>query len=124
MLNSQLPRPSESPSTNRELWLRLFESPRAGREAIMSPSDFAFLNAQPEVLTIYRGGNACGLSWTTEHESAVWFASRFNGPGTDAELWAAQIKRIDVLAAFSGRGESEIVCNPTDLRGLQLLGLE
>lgn len=64
------------------------------------------------LLTVYRGvsynGKPDGLSWTTDYEKALWFASRFKGK--NAKVYKMNITNPDaILAYFSGRNEEEVV---------------
>lgn len=75
------------------------------------------VNALPERIRIWRGAtghNHMGWSWTTDREKARWFAVR--GYGTkERYLLTAEVKREDVLAILDGRGESEVVVDPSNL---------
>lgn len=70
----------------------------------------------PDKLTVYRGirgrGSLKALSWTTDRNQAEWFAKRWNKGG---QVYSATVKKEDVLAVFSSRGESEIVVDYTKL---------
>ena len=77
-----------------------------------------------DTITIYRGvtpynaKNVRALSWTTDIKKAEWFANRYGQCGT---VYKAQISKAKVLAYFTGRGESEIIVNPKELKNLQAI---
>lgn len=64
-------------------------------------------NALPDILTIYRGGYAHGISWTTSKKTADWFARRFYNP--EHFLWTARIAKHRCFAYITSRGEAEVV---------------
>ncbi len=97
--------------TNKDWLVRGFK--RAG---FLSDTDMP----KPEhPLTIFRGGNRTGLSWTMSLDKAVWFAQRW--PDKYTELWQATIRPQGVLAVFHERGESEVVVNYRMLKDRQQL---
>ena len=70
---------------------------------------------------IYRGVNRTrqtklGLSWTTDRERAIWFASRFVEDPADALVYSTIVPLCDApkafMACFDGRGEDEVVVHP------------
>jgi hypothetical protein len=112
---------SENIWQNTLEWDALLGSERGGREAIMVPdvfddddADLAMHRALPETVTVYRGATAGlneeGLSWTTDRNTAVWFARRF-ADHRDGEpvVLTGTVAKSDVIACFTGRGESEVV---------------
>lgn len=77
----------------------------------------------PEVVTLYRGaipGRREGMSWTTNLDTARWFAHRFDGvrlgsgPAQVGQVWRIDIPRDYVLARFNHRNESEHVVDVSD----------
>ena len=98
----------EFPSSNLDHPLYLFE------EAGFLTDDQEEWEKLPDPLSIYRGGAPDGISWTTELERAEWFSRRFVFPPDEPEVWEIEIEKYEVLAFFTGRGESEIVVNPID----------
>lgn len=78
-------------------------------------------------LTVYRGqflSDPLGIAWTLDGSIAHKFA-RGAGLRTGSMRGAvlrAVVNRSDVLGYLTGRGESEIVVNPTLLNGLQPIG--
>ena len=110
---------SEAPSrhkSNRSLWKKLFSDTRSCREVLHNEAEKAFLESlsDDEPVTVYRGGNKKGLSWTTSLEVAEFFASRFD----QEEVWSGQIKKKHILAYFEGRGESEVVLDFKNLESV------
>ena len=74
-----------------------------------------------DTVTIYRGvtsynaKNIKALSWTTDYQTAEWFAHRFGEEGT---VYQAQIGKEHILAFFSGRNESEVIVDPKYLTNI------
>ena len=81
---------------------------------------------------IYRGNlgepEPCGLSWTLRPERAQFFCKYYTSirahmilgipplePGQHAMVWRAQVRPEDVLGFFDGRGEEEVVVDPSTL---------
>ncbi len=103
-------------------WIRIWTSGIPGRERAMTEEERADFNAMPDTIEVWRGVShkqaAKGLSWTTDRSKAVWFAGRakaING-GTGRYLVSGTVSKSDVLAYFTGRGESEIVVLPEKVR--------
>ena len=93
---------AEFPSVNRDYWLPLFEA---------MPRDS--LAGLPKTLTIYRGtspDDETGISWTTDKAIAEFFANRFKDDGVVLER---EIARSEALFYTEGRGESEVIFDPT-----------
>ena len=65
-----------------------------------------------EPIRVYRGGHAEGMSWTTSLETAEWFAMRL---GLDETVLSAIAPPEAILAIINGRGENEIVVDPSKL---------
>lgn len=98
-------------------WVELWGSDVPERARVMDEDEQAALAALPETVEVYRGvGHAAavrGLSWTTDHDKAVWFAQRFAADQRRAPYLAyGRVAKADVLAHFLGRAESEIVALP------------
>lgn len=117
---------SENPNmdaniTKQEL-VEIFE--QADKAALMTDEERKRLSEMDDIITIYRGvtpynaKNVKALSWTTDIKRAEWFAHRFNEDGT---VYKAQISKAKVLAYFMGRGESEIIVNPKELKIIQAI---
>lgn len=79
---------------------------------LMSKHDKIIFDEMPDVIEIYRGtydkNNTKALSWTTDYETARWFATRFDDEGY---ILKAEINKKDVFAFFNDRNESEVVVN-------------
>lgn len=97
---------------------------QADKAALMTDEERKRLSEMDDTITIYRGvtpynaKNVRALSWTTDIKKAEWFANRYGQCGT---VYKAQISKAKVLAYFMGRGESEIIVNPKELKNLQAI---
>lgn len=97
---------------------------QADKAALMTNEERKRLSEMDDTITIYRGvtpynaKNVRALSWTTDIKKAEWFANRFGQSGT---VYKTQISKAKVLAYFMGRGESEIIVNPKELKNLQAI---
>jgi hypothetical protein len=110
---------------HRQQWLRLFQSKRPHREALMTPKEHKALARLPDEIEIYRGcvteNGVLGLAWTLDSKRAEFFTKyacearrglltpRYQG--TTPIVVAATCRRSDVLAHFIERKESEIIVN-------------
>jgi hypothetical protein len=107
---------------NRALLLKLFKSPRSERDKLMTKAEHRALAKLPDSFPLYRGfigRRGDGLSWTTSKKKAIWFAKRFavlTHLG-QPKLFSGEASKSDVLAYFSGRGESEVVIDPAKVKG-------
>lgn len=118
---------AEAPSTMERTWSRLFANPRPGRlEYSLSEADAellasAFDGDRPAV--VWRGTTtaernpAYRLSWTTDPETAEWFARRFPSRYRPV-VWRGEVDRSAVLLASAARGEAELVIVPGCVRRL------
>ncbi len=109
---------SESPGINLKMWLLLLRSKRPGRENLMDEVELSFLSALPNTLTIYRGSHfkhRKSLAWTTSHDMAEWFATRFSAGG---EVFTGTVNKSDIFAYFTGRDENEILVDPRFIKGI------
>lgn len=92
---------------------------KESRHLLMTAEDCQTLSWMPETLSIYRGCqsfNRKGWSWTLDKDKAEWFSNRrYKGKPL---VLAGEASKQDVLAYFSGRGESEILVQPTKIRGI------
>jgi hypothetical protein len=73
-------------------------------------------------LVVYRGCGdrfVRGLSWTTDLDSARWFAARF-AAAVGACLCVAEIPPEHVLGLFHWRREAEVIVDPARLRRLRV----
>lgn len=109
---------SENIYQNFDRWRDIWERGPARRAVkCMEQNERLALNAMPKTFTIYRGVGhveaSRGMSWTTDRERAIWFARRFAADDKRTPLLiTANVRRIDVLAHYLGRNESEIVVLP------------
>jgi hypothetical protein len=106
---------AEFPHVNNDIFRILFK--KANPEFMMNDDDKKFLVSLPDKVPVYRGtgGKAYeGLSWTTDEEKAIWFSKRFKEPNF---LLEACVEKSQIVAAFVGRGESEVVI-PTRVTGI------
>lgn len=92
----------------------------ADKKILMDNKERRVLKNLPEEVVVYRGvkpnAKIKALSWTLSYDTAKWFADRFEKNGT---VYRARIKKNDILAYFEGRGESEVVVNPTNLHRIE-----
>jgi hypothetical protein len=93
---------------------------KAKLEYMMSDEELTVYNSFPETITIYRGigqnGKVRALSWSTDVNIAEWFSRRWSEDGI---VMAAEIDKKDILAYFSGRGESEVVVDFKKLKNIR-----
>jgi len=88
----------------------------------MKPEDKSFFDALPEWVPVYRGtrrpsNNMNGISWTTDRDMAEWFARRYDGVDEGhGVLLSGRVRRSNIFAAFTERGESEVLCLPQHVR--------
>ncbi len=83
----------------------------------LSPADQTFFDSLPNELTVYRGASGdfpLGVSWTTDKAKALWFAQRFRKHS--ASVVSGIVCKGNIWAVFTGRGESEILCDPLAVR--------
>lgn len=110
----------EAPWANRKLFLQLFNAPRPHREYLMDADERKTFKKLPDELTIFRGfggDRGKGLSWTLDREKAVWFAKRFHAVhGRPGRIIEGVCNKVDVIAHFTSRKESEIVIDPEKVR--------
>jgi len=81
--------------------------------------------AQVEVITVYRGqihfDDPLGIAWTTDRKVAIKFAK---GAGLRVRVanpispLQARIRVCDIYGYLTGRGESEVVLDPSKLLGV------
>lgn len=75
-----------------------------------------------ETFTIYRGqdkaGDRMGLSWTLDRKVAVRFAkgAALRQRNRAGVVVCAEVKRSDIYGYLTGRGESEIIADPANVR--------
>lgn len=93
----------------------------ADKSLLMNDEERRLYLALPDEMTVYRGirgrGSLKALSWTTDIEQAEWFAKRWDKKG---KVYSAMIRKEDVLAMFTSRGEAEVVVDYTKLKNIVL----
>ncbi|MEC6832985.1 hypothetical protein VXS06_14555 [Photobacterium toruni] len=102
---------SEIPSIHIELWKTIFNSRKYANPTLKT----AAFKDLPEQVTIYRGGNKKGLSWTTNRETAEWFAKRFS---LNQTVMTAVVNKSNILHYTNSRNEQEIVAAPSSVNVL------
>ncbi len=112
---------SENIADNFHRWRTIWANGPTRRVAkCMSRQERVALRGMPTNITVYRGvghrGAVEGLSWTIDPERAIWFAKRFADACRTPILAEGSIQQDKVLAYFTGRGESEIVAFPEDVK--------
>lgn len=107
---------SENIPENVELWERFLRAGRTGSQHMMNDQERAALEALPDTLEIFQGHTdqrTDGWSYTTQKDTAVWFAHRF----ADLEqakpmLTAGTVDKKRVHAYLLRRGEHEVLVDP------------
>lgn len=69
----------------------------------------AWYDSLPDEITIFRGGDSAGLSWTTCRTVALQFAAGHRGLKRKPEVSVATVRRSDVAFVCVERAESELV---------------
>lgn len=109
---------SENIWENKDAWHDLLMHIEPHRDIFMGEDNVKELQALPNRIKIYRGfddlnGDDSGYSWTTDQETAWWFARRFAKEGCeDSEPTVREltINKADVFAYLKDdRKESEII---------------
>lgn len=94
---------------------------KADKSILMDGEEKEQFDSFDDTVTIYRGvtsynaKNIKALSWTTDYQTAEWFAHRFGEEGT---VYEAQISKEHILAFFNGRNESEVIVDPKYLMNI------
>lgn len=112
---------SENIREHEDEWDELLRTDRPGREHMMDDEEREALAALPDEITVYQGHTDerdDGWSWTTNRQTAEWFARRFASM-EDGEplLTTATVKKGDVTAYLLGRSEFEILTAPETVYG-------
>ena len=100
---------SYSGFSDLELWKELFSSNRPNKSiSLMKPDELSALKKLPNKITVYRAHRQKETDWiayTLDKNIADCFARK---RGT-SEITAYKVKKIDILAYFTRRGEQEII---------------
>ncbi len=94
---------------------------KMAEKSLVLPDDIDKLS-DDSMITIYRGvkeNDYKGLSWTTDKNTAIWFAKRFSYDVDKCYVFTGQLKKKDIIAFFNCRNESEIVCNYRKVKDIQ-----
>lgn len=111
--------PHNDPNLGVSKLIAMFE--KADPALLMDEDEYAAYQAMEDTVTVYRGvtphnaKNIRALSWTTNRETAEWFAHRFDEEGT---VYEAQIDKAHIFAYLSDRSEAEVILNPRYLTEL------
>ncbi len=110
---------SESPcfyDTNRMMWAMLWKGNDGKFDALAIPvlptdeEDVERYKSLPQTLTVYRGGNAGGYSWTLSRRKAHFFAERNRiERGDNYELWSLDIDKSEIAWYTDARNEQEVI---------------
>ena len=87
--------------------------PEVSRQMMVDRERLTFATF-PDEIRVFRGAsewNVNGWSWTTSYHKARWFQHRQG----DGKMIAALVRRENVHAWITQRGESEIIVNPDDV---------
>ena len=91
------------------------------KNTLMTSEELAAYEKLPTTLTVYRGvtdfnkARKKAMSWTTDSNTAKWFAKRYDNIG---EIWIIKICKEDVLAIFDGN-EQEVVVMPSAIKDIR-----
>lgn len=84
------------------------------KSKFMDKKSMAFYNSLPDKITIYRGIYSdeyeSAVSWTTEYETAKWFANRFN----EGFIVKGTTAKEHVFCCYAS--ESEVVVDPEHIQ--------
>lgn len=111
------------PRLLREMWIDSEEPQIYQDELIPIFRELGFItdeehDAPTESITVFRGTLpewVEGMSWTRSMDIAVWFAQRFDRKGV---VYTCEAEPTDILAMFDGRGEQEVVLDPSTIKGV------
>lgn len=94
---------------------------KMAEKLLVLPDDIDKLS-DDSMITVYRGvkeNDYKGLSWTTDKNTAIWFAKRFSYDVDKCYVFTGQLKKKDIIAFFDCRNESEIVCDYRKVKDIQ-----
>lgn len=99
---------TEFPSLSIDLWKQIFSVRKVPPHLTKCLS---------EEMTVYRGGEPDGISWTLDKEKGEWFSNRSEMmTRLKQPLCSMRVKRDDVLFFTDERNENEVVIFPTNQR--------
>ncbi len=105
--------PHNDPNLGVSKLIAMFQ--KADPALLMDEGEYTTYLAMEDTVTVYRGvtphnaKNIRALSWTTNRETAEWFAHRLGEEGT---VYEAQIDKAHIFAYLSDRNEAEVILNP------------
>lgn len=113
--------PNRDPNFSHSQLCQLFKE--CSKELLMHKEELAAYNKLPKIIHIYRGVTSgkkkdiMSLSWTTDHDMAVWFSKRFGHKGFVCE---ADIAKEDILAYWDLNNEAEVIVDFKKLKDVQI----
>lgn len=111
--------PNLDPNFTISEFVRLFRD--ANKAYLMNQEERTQLEGLKDIVTVYRGVTQKSqvprksLSWTTNKETAQWFANRFDSNG---KVYSATIPKERIYAYFLGRDEYEVIIDPRYLTNI------
>jgi hypothetical protein len=120
--------PDDSDPTFLEVWKAAHAAKVAKRGKYLSSylRDGKPLPSNARTVTVYRGqdpGAPMGIAWTTDFDTAEKFArgAATRQKNREGVVLVAHVMRSAILAYITGRGESEVIVDPTDLMQVETL---
>lgn len=113
--------PNQDPNFSHSQLCQLFKE--CPKKLLMHTEELATYNKLPKTIHIYRGVTSgkkkdiMSLSWTTDHDMAVWFSKRFGNKGFVCE---ADIAKEDILAYWDLNNEAEVIVDFKKLKDVQI----
>lgn len=113
--------PNRDPNFSHSQLCQLFKE--CSKELLMHKEELAAYNKLPKTVHIYRGVTSgkkkdiMSMSWTTDHDIAVWFAKRFGEKGFVCET---DIAKEDILAYWDLNNEAEVIVDFKKLKDVQI----
>lgn len=113
--------PNQDPNFSHSQLCQLFK--KCPKKLLMHTEELAAYNKLPKTIHIYRGVTSgkkkdiMSLSWTTDHDMAVWFSKRFGNKGFVCET---DIAKEDILAYWDLNNEAEVIVDFKKLKDVQI----
>ena len=113
--------PNQDPNFSHSQLCQLFKE--CPKKLLMHTEELAAYNKLPKTIHIYRGVTSgkkkdiMSLSWTTDHDMAVWFSKRFGNKGFVCET---DIAKEDILAYWDLNNEAEVIVDFKKLKDVQI----